>query len=57
MGHADAGPRPGVESGEAEQRSYLLMHLCLAVAALAAFFVVIVPLLIWAAAIVFAGSR
>lgn len=57
MGHVDAGPRPGVESGEAEQRSYLLMHVCLAVVTLAVFLVVIVPLLVWVAAIIFAGSR
>ena len=57
MGHADAGSRPAVESGEAEQRSYLLMHVCLAVVTAAVFLVVIVPVLVWAAAIIFAGSR
>jgi len=57
MGHADAGSRPAAESGEAEQRSYLLMHVCLAVVTAAVFLVVIVPVLVWAAAIIFAGSR
>ena len=40
-----------------EQRSYRLMHVCVAVVALAAFLIVVGPLLLWLAAIVFAGSR
>jgi len=39
------------------QRSYLPIRVCVAVAALAVLFVVIVPTLVWAAAISFAGSR
>ncbi len=57
MEHADAGPGPGAEPDEAQPHSYSLMHGCLAFVALAVFLVVFVPLLIWAAAIIFAGAR
>jgi Flp pilus assembly protein TadB len=56
MGDADIGPS-GAGSGEQGRRSYALQRGCLVAAALLAFAVVVVPLLVWAAAIIFAGSR
>ena len=55
MEHGDAGP--SAEPDESEPRSYASMHGCLVFVALVVFLVVFVPLLIWAAAIIFAGAR
>jgi hypothetical protein len=57
MEHADAGLGPDAEPDEPEPRSYASMHGCLVLVALAVFIVVFVPLLIWAAAIIFTGAR
>jgi hypothetical protein len=54
----DARAHGGVGLGEEEQRdSSWFERGCLAVICLITLFAVVLPLLVWAAAIVFAGSR
>lgn len=55
---ADAHVHRGARLGEEEQRdSSWFEHGCIAVICLITLFAVVLPLLVWAAAIVFAGSR
>jgi hypothetical protein len=57
MGNADIGARPGGGPGGEEQPNLFLAKACLTVIVLAVFVTVILPMLIWAAAILFAGSH
>jgi hypothetical protein len=58
-GEARMPAPPGAASGEAEGRagSLRLFHGCIAAVVLGIFVTVILPLLVWAAAILFAGAR
>jgi len=57
MGDADIGARPGAGPVKEQHPSLLAQKVCLAVIVLAIFVTVILPMLIWAAAILLAGSR
>ena len=57
MGDADIGARPGARPGGEEQPSLFLAKGCLSMIVVAVFVTVILPMLIWAAAILLAGSR
>jgi hypothetical protein len=50
---------PGAASGDGEERagSLRLFHGCIAAIVVGIFVTVILPLLVWAAAILFAGAR
>jgi hypothetical protein len=50
---------PGAASGEGEERagSLRLFKGCIAAIALGVFVTIVLPLLVWAAAILFAGAR
>jgi hypothetical protein len=58
-GEAQMHVTPGVVSGDGEERasSLRLFHGCVAAIVLGVFVTVILPLLIWAAGILFAGAR
>jgi hypothetical protein len=57
MGDAPIGARPGAGTDSEEQPSLVLAKGCLAAIVLAVFVTVVLPMLIWAAAILLAGSR
>ena len=57
MGDADIGARSGAGSGREERPSLAVQKVCLSVIAAAVFVAVFVPMLIWAAGILLAGSR
>ena len=50
---------PGAASGDGEERagSLRLFHGCIAAIVLAVFVTIVLPLLVWAVAILFAGAR
>ena len=58
-GQAQMQAPPGAASGDGEERagSLRLFHGCIAAIVLGVFVAVILPLLVWAAAILFAGAR
>jgi hypothetical protein len=58
-GQAQMPAPPGAASGDEEERagSLRLFHGCIAAIVLGAFVTVVLPLLVWAAAIFFAGAR
>ena len=57
MGDANAGARPGAEPGQEEQPNLFLARGCLALIVLAVFVTVVLPVIVWAASILIAGSR
>ena len=58
-GQAQMQAAPGAASGDGEERagSLRLFRGCIAAIVLGVFVAVILPLLVWAAAILFAGAR
>jgi hypothetical protein len=58
-GEAQMQAPPGAASGDGEERagSLRLFHACIAAIVLGIFFTVVLPMLVWAAAILFAGAR
>ena len=57
MGDADSGARPGAAQGREERPSLVVQKVCLLAIVVAVFVAVFVPMLIWAAGILLAGSR
>ena len=57
MGDADIGARPGTGSGREERPSLVVQKVFLSAIVVAVFAAVFVPMLIWAAGILLAGSR
>ena len=57
MGDADIGAQPGAGPGGEQQPSLLLQKGCLSAIVLAVFITVVLPMLIWVAGILVAGSR
>jgi len=58
-GEAQMQAPPGAASGDGEERagSLRLFHACIVAIVLGIFVTVVLPMLIWAAAILFAGTR
>ena len=58
-GQAQMQVPPGAASGDGEERagSLRLFHGCIAAIVLGVFVTIVLPLLVWAAAILFAGAR
>ncbi len=57
MGDADIGARPRAGSSREERPSLVVQKACLSAIVVVVFVAVFVPLLIWAAGILLAGSR
>ena len=57
MGDADMGARPGAGTGGEKQPSLFAQKACVSLIVAAVFVVVVLPMLVWAAGILFAGSR
>ncbi len=53
----DIGARPGAGTGEEKQPSLFAQKACVSLIVAAVFLAVVLPMLVWAAGILFAGSR
>jgi hypothetical protein len=57
MGDADIGARPAAQTGGEKQPSLFVQKACISVIVVAVFVAVVLPMLVWAAGILLAGSR